>query len=262
MMITELWTYRKFIFSTAVNDIRYRYAGSMFGVFWNVFNPLAQIIVYTFVFSQIMVARLPELESTFTFAIYLCSGLLPWISYSETILRGTTSLIENSTYLKKLPIPEQIFVAQTTISSTLSLGISMILLLLISIVLQRNLALSWISLPVVLMLFQGSAFGISLTLSCLNVFFRDIGQLMGIALQMWMWMTPIVYVKDILPLSFQKLIMLNPASQYIEALHGIVVFGEFPAIYQWLYMLSFTTFFILLGLFIMHILRKEIRDVL
>ncbi len=261
-MFTALWKHRNFIYNNAINDLRQRYAGSMFGMLWNVFNPLAQILVYTFVFSQVMAARLPELNSNYAFAIYLCAGLLPWISFSETILRGSSSLLENSTYLKKLPIPEQIFVAQTTVSSTLSLGISMVLLFIINFLIGGQFGYGWLSLPLVLLLFQGLAFGIALTMSCLIVFFRDIGQLLGIIMQIWMWMTPIVYVKEILPTSFQKLMVFNPIYPYIEALHDVIVFGKLPEAEIWLYMVMITFVFLIIGTLTINKLRKEIRDVL
>jgi ABC-type polysaccharide/polyol phosphate export permease len=98
------------------------------GVFWNVLIPLLQILILTIVFSQIMEVRLPGAGSAKAFAIYLCAGLLPWLGFSECVSRGTQSFLENATYLKKLPIPEQIFVAQSTVGGTLSVGISMVLL--------------------------------------------------------------------------------------------------------------------------------------
>jgi len=119
------WMYRLFIWRSAISDLRYRYAGSAMGVFWNVLIPLAQILILTAVFSQIMEVRLPRAGTTNSFAIYLCSGLLPWLGFSECVSRGTQSFLENATYLKKLPIPEQIFVAQNAVGATLSLGVSM-----------------------------------------------------------------------------------------------------------------------------------------
>jgi len=122
------WIYRLFIWRSAISDLRYRYAGSAMGIFWNVLIPLLQILILTIVFSQIMEVRLPGAGSAKAFAIYLCSGLLPWLGFSECVSRGTQSFLENATYLKKLPIPEQIFVAQSTLGGTLSVGISMVLL--------------------------------------------------------------------------------------------------------------------------------------
>src|SRR5215468_3179312 len=132
-MIVNLWRYRGFIVRNALSDIRHRYAGSAAGVAWNVINPLAQIVIYSLVFSQIMVVRMPSGGSGTMFALYLCAGLLPWSAFSECILRGTNAFIENALYLKKLPIPEQVFVAQNAVAATLSLAGSMTLLFVITV---------------------------------------------------------------------------------------------------------------------------------
>jgi len=201
------------------------------GVFWNVLIPLAQILIYTLVFSQIMKARLPGAGSTVVFAIYLCSGLLPWLGFSECVSRGTQSFLENANYLKKLPIPEQIFVAQNAVGGTLSIGISMSLLFVLTVVLKGEITRTWLAVPIVILLFQSFGFGLGLMLGSLNVFFRDIGQGLGILLQMWMWLTPIIYVKDILPTLFQELLVFNPAFPFIDSLQGIIVRGLWPTPY-------------------------------
>ena len=134
----------------------------------------------------------------------------PWLGFAECVSRGTQSFLENATYLKKLPIPEQIFVAQNAVGGTLSVGISMVILFFLNIVLKAPITWTWLAVPVVILLLQSFGFGLGLMLGSLNVFFRDIGQGLGILLQMWMWLTPIVYVKDILPALFQELLVFQP----------------------------------------------------
>jgi lipopolysaccharide transport system permease protein len=261
-MIFNLWRYRGFIVRNALSDIRHRYAGSAAGVAWNVINPLAQIVIYSLVFSQIMVVRMPNGGSGTMFALYLCAGLLPWSAFSECILRGTNAFIENALYLKKLPIPEQVFVAQNAVSATLFLGISMALLGVVIVVSGSAPSVAWLGVPLVLLLFQGFGFGLGLIFSTLNVFLRDIGQVLTIALQLWMWLTPIVYVEEILPVRLQEVIRHNPAYPFIDALHRMIVAGEWPRAWQWPVMLFWAGATPVLGYLIMRRLRPEIRDVL
>jgi len=256
------WIYRLFIWRSAISDLRYRYAGSAMGVFWNILIPLLQILILTIVFSQIMEVRLPGAGSAKAFAIYLCSGLLPWLGFSECVSRGTQSFLENATYLKKLPIPEQIFVAQSTVGGTMGVGISMVLLFFLTIVLKAPITWAWLAVPAVILLFQFLGFGLGLMLGSLNVFFRDIGQGLGILLQMWMWLTPIVYVKDILPALFQKLLVFNPAFPFIDALQGVIVRGLWPAPWHWGLMTFWALTAPLAGYMILRKLRSEIRDVI
>ena len=156
------------------------------GAIWNIVIPLAQILVFTVIFTQIMSIRLPGLTSQFAFPLYLCSGFLPWIAFSECVLRGANSFLENAHYLKKMPIPEQVFVAQTAMSATLSLFISLGLLFILALIMGSWPTWLWLFLPLVAILFQGFGFGLGLLFATLNVFFRDIGQVLGILVQIWM----------------------------------------------------------------------------
>lgn len=261
-MIVNLWRYRGFIVRNAVSDMRHRYAGSAAGVAWNVINPLAQILIYSVVFSQIMVVRIPQGGMGAAFALYLCAGLLPWAAFSECILRGANAFIENASYLKKLPIPEQVFVAQNAVSATLFLGISMALLVIVATVVGSTPSSAWLGVPAVLLLFQGFGFGLGLIFSTLNVFLRDIGQVLTIALQLWMWLTPVVYVEEILPASVRGLIRHNPAYPFIDALHDMIVGGQWPSAWHWPVMLFWAGAAPVLGYLILRRLRPEIRDVL
>lgn len=261
-MIVNIWRYRSFILKNAASDIRNRYAGSAAGMLWNVINPLAQITIYTFVFSRIMTIRLPGVSEMGGFALYLCAGLLPWAAFSECVARGANAFLENAMYLRKLPIPEQVFVAQSAVSSTLSLAISMTLLLLASIVTGGPPSPTWLGVVAVLILLQSFAFGLGLLFSTLNVFLRDVGQALAIGLQLWMWLTPIVYVEQILPDGMRALIRYNPTYPYIDALHGMIVNSQWPAPWHWPVMVFWAVLMPVIGYLVMRRLRSEIRDVL
>jgi ABC-type polysaccharide/polyol phosphate export permease len=178
------------------------------------------------------------------------------------VLRGASAFIDNAPYLKKLPIPEQIFVAQNAMAATVFLGISMSLLGMVAVIARGSLSLTWLGVPAVLVLFQGFGFGLGLIFSTLNVFLRDIGQVLAIALQLWMWLTPIVYVEEILPVSMQSLVHRNPAYPFIDALHRMIVGGEWPNAWHWPVMLFWAAAAPLVGYLILRRLRPEIRDVL
>ena len=259
-MIVNLWRYRSFILRNAASDMRFRYAGSAVGVFWHVINPLAQILIYTLVFSQIMAVRLPGAVTVGAFALYLCAGILPWAAFSDCVLRGAHAFIENASYLKKLPIPEQVFVAQNAMTATLSLAVSMALLFVVSVVSGSVVTTAWLGVPVVLVLFQGFGFGLGLLFGTLNVFLRDIGQALMVVLQLWMWITPIVYVEEILPRALRALSPYNPAYPFIDALHRMVVMGGWPPAWEWPAMLVWATLAPAIGYLVLRRLRSEIRD--
>jgi lipopolysaccharide transport system permease protein len=259
-VIVSLWRYRAFIVRNAASDIRYRYAGSAAGVHWHVINPLAQILIYTLVFSQLMAMRLPGSVAVGAFALYLCAGILPWTAFADCVQRGANAFIENASYLKKLPIPEQVFVAQNAVTATMSLTVSMVLLLAVSLVIGGVVGTPWLGVPVVLVLFQGFGFGLGLIFSTLNVFIRDIGHVLAIALQLWMWITPIVYVEQILPAALRVLVPYNPAYPFIDALQRMVVLGQWPPAWEWPMMLLWAAVTPVIGYLVLRRLRPEIRD--
>lgn len=261
-MVISIWKYRRFILRNSLRDIWYRYAGSSIGFLWNVVNPLFQILLFTLVFSKIMVVRLPGLQDGTGFAIYLCAGLVPWLSFSETVTRCANSFLENSHYLKKLAIPEQVFVAQNAVSGFFSLSISMVLLVIICFLLGHYPSLQWFALPVILILLQAFGFGLGLFFGVLNVFFRDIGQGLGLIMQLWFWATPIVYLEDILPLALRKLLVLNPIYWYINSLQKIIVRKELPSVEAAMLMVILSVLLPVVGYLLLRKLRPEIRDVL
>lgn len=261
-MIVNLWRYRAFIVKNALSDVRYRYAGSVMGIGWNVVTPLAQIVIYSFVFSRIMVMRLTDLGPGASFTLYLCAGLLPWAAFTDCVLRGTNAFIENAHYLKKLPIPEQVFVAKNAVAATIFLGISMTALVVITVLVGGPPSLAWLGVPVALLLFQGFGFGLGLFFGTLNVFVRDIGHALLIVLQLWMWVTPIVYVETILPARAQALLAYNPTYPFIDALHRMIVAGQWPTAAHWTTMVFWSGAAAVAGYLVLRRLRPDLRDAL
>ena len=206
--------------------------------------------------------RIAELPSGFGFAIYLCAGLIPWLSFSETVTRCTNSFVGNANYLKKLAIPEQVFVAQDAGSSFLSLMIGMALLVAICCILGHYPAWSWLTLPLILILLQGFGFGLGLLLGVLNTFFRDISQALGLIMQLWFWATPIVYTEDILSARIKEWMILNPVYFFVRTLHEVIVEKVWPDLNALAVMVSLALSLPLLGYLVLRKLRPEIRDVL
>src|SRR5262249_44922997 len=156
----------------------------------------------------------------------------------------------------------QVFVAQNAASATLFLGISMTLLVVVATAVGSPPSQTWLGVPAVLLLFQGFGFGLGLIFSTLTVFLRDVGQVLSIPLQLWMWLTPIVYVEEIIPAGLRGLIRHDPAYPFIDALHSMIVSGQWPSAGHWPLMLIWAGVTPLLGYLILRRLRPEIRDVL
>src|ERR1700730_17537070 len=126
--MATLWRYRQWIWRAALSDFTFRYAGSGLGVLWNVLTPLALLAVYTLVFSAFAGARLGG-DSGVPYALYLSAGFLPWAAFADCLVRATGAFVAGAPYLRRMAIPEHVFVAQAAVASTLGMLIALVLLL-------------------------------------------------------------------------------------------------------------------------------------
>lgn len=263
-MVVGLYRYRGFIWQRAIADLRHRYAGTSLGVVWNVLHPLAMIGLYSLIFSALMPARLPGVSERFGYVLYLCSGFLPWLAFSECITRGANAFLDNAPYLRKLPMPEQVFVAQTAAAATLGLGISFSLLLAISLTLGHSPTIYWLLLPLPLVLLQTTGFAVGLLLGTLNVFFRDVGQLLQIALQVLFWTVPIVWNPDSLrlPAGILTALQWHPLLPMFEGIRASFLYGRLPTASDWALMVAWPAVLMLVAYAAFRSLKTEIRDLL
>lgn len=231
-LIRPLWAYRGFIIGSVKREYQSKYRNSLLGAVWTIINPMAMIFVYTVIFSQIMKAKLPGVDTTFAYSIYLCAGVLTWGLFAEIVGRAQNTFLENASLLKKLSFPRLclpvIVVANAGLNFAIIFGLFSVFL-----VLSGNFP-GWhfIALLPVLAVLVAFAIGLGVTLGVLNVFFRDVGHFFGIFLQFWFWLTPIVYPVSILPERLQPYMKLNPMARLIDAFQVILVTAQWPNWYS------------------------------
>jgi lipopolysaccharide transport system permease protein len=227
-MLKALWAYRGFILGNVKREFQLKYRNSLLGAAWTVINPLAMILIYTVIFAQVMRAKLPGVDSTFAYSIYLCAGVLTWGLFAEITGRSLNMFLDNANLLKKLNFPRLCLpvtvVANASVNFTIVFGLFTIFLIL-----SGNFP-GWTMLAMlpVLVIQIGLAVGVGISLGVLNVYFRDVGQFFGIFLQFWFWLTPIVYPANILPERIKPLMSLNPMAQLIGAYQTILVHAQWP----------------------------------
>jgi lipopolysaccharide transport system permease protein len=226
--IKAIWSYRGFIAGSVKREIQARYRSSLLGAFWIVANPIASIVIYTVIFSEIMHTRLPGVDLKFAYSIYLCSGILTWNFFIEVVSRCQTVFIEHGNLLKKLSFPRICLPVVVVASSSFNFAVIFAIFLFFLL-----LSGSWPGLPliaffVVLGLQIMMATGLGILLGVLNVFFRDVGHLFGIALQFWFWATPIVYPLGILSDRIRPWVELNPLTPLMSAYQQIFTQGQWP----------------------------------
>lgn len=256
--LNAVWNFRGFILGSVRREFQLRYRGTMLGIAWTVLQPLSMIIVYTVIFSQVMKAKLPGLEGTFSYSIYLCAGIITWGLFAEIIQRSQSVFIDNANLLKKLSFPRltlPIVVVATALLNFVIIFSLFMAFLLITDTLPGVAILAILPLLTVQVLF---AVGLGITLGVLNVFFRDVGQLSNVVLQLWFWATPIVYPASILPEWIMPLMNLNPMYHLMQGYQGVFVAAQWP---DWDILGLFALGSLLLVLYAFSLFRRHAGEI-
>lgn len=226
--LKALWAYRGFVLGMVARDFRGRYLGSVLGASWAVVNPLAQILIYTLVFSRVMQARLPNVQDSLAYSLYLCAGLLTWNYFVEVLLRSQTVFLEQANMLKKVSFPRVTLPSYVFLSASVNFSIIWGLFLAFLLISGRWPGWVLVGLVPLLLIQQVLAVGLGLVLGVTNVFFRDVAQAVGVGLQFWFWLTPIVYPLSAVPEAIRKLMAWNPLYPLIVSYQRIIVEHHWP----------------------------------
>lgn len=253
-MFRTVRTYRGFILGSVKREFQSKYRNSVLGAAWTVLNPLAMIVVYTLIFSQLMHSRLPGNGSAFAYSIYLCAGSLTWGLFAEIVGRGQNVFLEHAGLIKKINFPRICLPIIVVVSSCLNFAI--IFGLFVGFLLISDNFPGWPFLAIfpVLMVQVLFAIGLGIILGVLNVFFRDVGQFFAIFLQFWFWFTPVVYPLSILPEGVRDMMIWNPMAPLVLAYQEILVNQHWP---QWQSLLPITVIAIVLCLLGVQLFRKH-----
>lgn len=210
-------------------EFQAKYKNSILGAVWTVLNPLAMIVVYTVIFSQIMKAKLPGVDSVYAYSIYLCAGVITWGLFAEIVGRSQNVFLDNANLLKKLSFPRICLPIITVLNAYVNFSIVFALFLGFLIISGSFPGLVIFAAIPVLAIQSALAVGLGMVLGVLNVFFRDVGQFFGIFLQFWFWFTPVIYPIAILPKELSEhLLVWNPMAPIIAAYQSIFVAQQQP----------------------------------
>ncbi|MEA5462708.1 ABC transporter permease [Leptothoe sp. PORK10 BA2] len=225
-LMSAIWQYRYFILSSIKVDFRSRFVRSRLGGLWMIIHPLVQAAIFALVLGQLLSGRLPDMaDNKLAYAIYLLAGTLAWNLFTEVITRCLTVFIDNGNLLKKLAFPKICLPLIVTGSAIVNNAFLFGAILTVCAVMGYVPGGRVFWIPILTIITLGLALGIGLILGTLNVFIRDIGQIVPIALQLSFWFTPIVYTPDIVPASLRSLIKFNPMYWIVGAYQSAILYG-------------------------------------
>lgn len=235
--LRELYASRELLSNLVMREVKGKYRRTFFGQLWSLFNPLATMLVYTVVFSVIFRARpsVGDPSGTDIYALWLMCGLLPWLFFNRVVSGGLSSITSNANLIKKVYFPRMNLPFAVT-GSTGFTWLNEMGLLAVVLMLVGSFVLPWIPLVLVFMaLLALFATGLGMALAVLTVFFRDAQHFTAIALQMWMYLTPIIYPITLVQDAADKhgdwlltVYRLNPMERFVTVFRQLMYDNRWP----------------------------------
>ncbi|USH03259.1 ABC transporter permease [Grimontia kaedaensis] len=261
-MFKSIYGYRFYIVSAIKADYKTRYARSKLGLLWAILQPLAMVSVYAFILSNILTAKLPGVATQYAYPIYILSGVIAWTLFSEVVTRMLSVFIDNASLIKKMNFPKVTLPVVVTGSALVNYLVFVILSYLVFFLLGHNAFGGLIWLPVLTIILLMFSIGFGLLFGILNVFIRDISQIISILLQFWFWFTPIVYMTSIIPNEYHNIIYINPMVSIVEGYQEVMLYNASPNLVALLYPVTVSIVLLLLSLFVYKKAKMEMADVL
>lgn len=250
----RLYDYREMLKTSIKKDIGGKYKNSFLGVLWSFVNPLLQILVYAIIFPLIMKS---DIEN---YVVFMVCGLIPWNYFSTVINRSSFTMIENGNIIKKVYFPREILPISVVTSETVTFLISSILILLFAFGYGLGITINIVFYPLVLVVQYVMLLGISLIVSSVTVYFRDLQHFIGVLLQLFFYATPIVYAVDVIPANFRWILKFNPMTYIIEGYRDIFWGQTAPNISTLLIVLAIGIVLCIVGYLIFNKLQKRFAE--
>ncbi len=261
--MAELLGQRELLWNLTLRELRSKYKRSALGWFWSMLNPLSAIIIYSVVFGSLFHMENPtgDPSGLKSFTLWLTCALLPWNFLSTALGTATGSLVGNAGLMKKVYFPREYLVASTVLSWLVSFLIEMTVLV-VAFLFAGRVVVQWVPAVLVIAFFQAIlALGFSLALSALNVYFRDVQHLIGIALQIWFYLTPIVYPMDsYIRGSVRVLYKANPMVHFVTAYRNVLFDGRFPGVQSIAYIVGSSVVALIIGALIFRRLEPRMVE--
>jgi lipopolysaccharide transport system permease protein len=265
--IKESWWAKLDLLRTLVRrDLEARYKGSILGNLWPLLNQLSQLLIYTYVFSIILRVKLSFKtlpDNNFTFGLWLFAGLLPWIAFSSGLLQSAGSVVHNTNLVKKVVFPLTLLPLVPILSTFIESSFGLIGLILFVAITSHTLHLTLALLPLVWIPQLLLTAGLGYLAAGITVFLRDIPQTMNVGLNIWMYLTPIIYPATSIPLQWRSWVFwLNPMTAIAEMNRDLILVGEVRHWGEWGVASTIALLIFCLGLSCYRRLRPAFADVL
>lgn len=253
-MFKNIYNYREFFKTSVSKEFRGKYKKSALGVLWSFINPLLQILVYSVVFSFITRSNIDN------YTIFLIVGLIPWNFFSNTIMQSTPSIVINGGIIKKIYFPREILPISVVTSNLINFLISCLIIVIALFISGIGITRYALFFPLILLLQYLFLIGMSLVISSVTVYIRDLEHFVNVLLMLWLYATPVLYEASLIPVKLQTLFKLNPMYHIIGAYRDILYYQVLPDFKDLGIMFIVCTIFFMFGYSIFKKLEKRFAE--
>ncbi|MBN3940365.1 MAG: ABC transporter permease [Nostoc sp.] len=265
--VNELWWSKFYLLRTLVRrDLEARYKGSILGNLWPLLNQLSQLLIYVYVFSIVLKVKLSLKtlpDNNFTFGLWLFAGLLPWIAFSGGLMQSANSVIGQSNLVKKVVFPLALLPLVPILSTFIESSFGLMALIFFVAVTSHTLHTTLALLPLIWLTQLLLTAGLGYLAAGLTVFLRDIPQTLGLILNLWLYLTPIVYPASAIPEQWRSLVFwLNPMTAVVEVYRDLILVGEVKHWGEWGVASAIAVIIFCTGFVVYKRLRPAFADVI
>jgi len=220
----EVWAYRQLLYFLVWRNVKIRYKQTIMGAAWAVIRPVLMMVVFTLVFGNLL-----EVPSEgIPYALFSYAALLPWTLFAEAITRSSSSLVEDAKLVQKVYFPRLVMPLSASLSPVIDFAIAFVIFIGMMFYFDFPLTVRMLWLPGFLLLTMITALGVGLWLSAINVQYRDVRYALPFLVQLWLFVSPVVYSSTILPEPLQVIYGLNPMAGVIEGFRWALLGTEPP----------------------------------
>jgi len=235
-MLRSIWQNRDLVLQMTKREVLGRYRGSIIGLLWSFLNPMLLLAACTFFFAVVFKARwsaVPnggagDTESKTLFAIVLFAGMIVHSLFAEVLNRAPHLILSNTNYVKKVVFPLEILPVISLCAALFHAAISVVVLMLVFVTVNHFLHWTVVFLPLIFLPFMILTLGLAWILASVGVFVRDVGQTIGLAMTVMMFLSPVFYPVSALPVRLQPWMNANPLTFIIEQTREVMVWGHTP----------------------------------
>jgi lipopolysaccharide transport system permease protein len=246
----------------ARRDFTDRFSGSALGSIWAFVQPLVMIFVFTVVFSELMRARMTGNDHQFAYGVYLMAGMLPWTAFQNTVVRSATVFSDRKALLSKMPVSLTMLPVTVALSETITCATALGLLAIVLPLLGLPLSPWMLALPVIYAAWMLVACALGLLLATLAVFLKDLREIVSIGFTLLFWLTPIVYVPEVLPEVFRPWVAWNPLTHMVTTYQGAFLNGTAPDLTVLLIVIAVGLVLLAVARWLLRLVERDVRDLL